>query len=215
MNRFLAGCGTAKMDWKPPSAKCISARSATEAFRRAGGKPLSCAARPLRTPASGQEAVQEEIPPRIIDKLAFYGGVSRMAQQFMTGTGGDYPIMQESAATQEGEILGAQNTAVTPEDLADITTQQFGSKTGSSKPILLTREMIQDSVFDHRGLRQPPGPPQDGQNLEQGVHHHASRRGLAGRGGHLGHGRTHDRRQHGLHLGGGHQPHLRDRPRLS
>ena len=73
--------------------------------------------------ASAQEGVQEEIPPRIIDKLAFYGGVSQMAQQFMTGGGGDFRMMQESAATQEGEILGAQDTAVSTLDLANIGVQ--------------------------------------------------------------------------------------------
>ena len=68
--------------------------------------------------ASGQEAVQEEIPPRIIDKLAFYGGVSQMAQQFMTGTGGDYRIMQEAAAAQVGEILANQNVATADLDIS-------------------------------------------------------------------------------------------------
>ena len=37
---------------------------------------------------SGQEAVEEEIPPRIIDTLTYYGGVARMVQHIMTGTGG-------------------------------------------------------------------------------------------------------------------------------
>ena len=101
--------------------------------------------------ASGQEAVQEEIPPKIIDKLAFYGGVSQMAQQFMTGTGGDYRIMQESAAAQEGEILASQDTATADLDIANITVQSFGSKTASSKSILLTREMLQDSEIDIAG----------------------------------------------------------------
>ena len=97
---------------------------------------------------SGQEAVQEEIPPRIIDRLAFYGGVSRMAQQFLTGTGGEYRIMQMDAASQEGEILAAQDTAVTEQALPNIGVQTFGAKTASSKPILLTRELQQDAVFD-------------------------------------------------------------------
>ena len=100
---------------------------------------------------SGQEAVQEEIPPRIIDKLAFYGGVSQMAQQFMTGTGGEYRVMQEDAASQEGEILGAQNTAVAKLDIANITAVSFGAKTASSKAIVLTREMTQDAEIDIEG----------------------------------------------------------------
>ena len=100
---------------------------------------------------SGQEAVQEEIPPRIIDKLAFYGGVSQVAQQFMTGTGGEYRVMQEDAASQEGEILGAQNTAVAKLDIANIGVVSFGAKTASSKAIVLTREMTQDSQIDIEG----------------------------------------------------------------
>ena len=98
--------------------------------------------------ASGQEAVEEEIPPRIIDTLTYYGGVARMVQHIMTGTGGDYRMMQMDADAQEGEILGAQDTAVSALDVPDITVITFGSKTYSSKPIILTREMIQDSVFD-------------------------------------------------------------------
>ena len=101
--------------------------------------------------ATGIESVQEVIPPRIIDRLAHYGGVSRMAQQFMTGTGGDYRQMQMDASAQEGEILDAQNTAVNPQDLPAIGIINFLSRTGSSRPIIITREMIQDSNFDISG----------------------------------------------------------------
>ena len=97
---------------------------------------------------SGEEAVQEEVPPRIIDRLAYYGGVARMAQGFLTGTGGEYRIPQMDAASQEGEILGAQDTTVTEQALPNIGAQVFGAKTGSSKPILITRELQQDAVFD-------------------------------------------------------------------
>ena len=101
--------------------------------------------------ATGIESVQEVIPPRIIDRLSHYGGVSRMAQQFVTGTGGDYRQMQMDAASQEGEILDAQNTAVNPLDLPEIGIINFLSRTASSRPIILTREMLQDSVFDIQG----------------------------------------------------------------
>ena len=98
--------------------------------------------------ASGQEAVEEEIPPRIIDELTYYGGVAKVAQHITTGTGGEYRMMQMDADAQEGEILGAQDTAVAALDVPAITVITFTSKTYSSKPIILTREMIQDSVFD-------------------------------------------------------------------
>ena len=113
-----------------------------------GGQTFRLEAASASDATSGQEAVQEEIPPRIIDRLAFYGGVSRMAQQFLTGTGGEYRIMQMDAASQEGEILAAQDTAVTEQALPNIGVQTFGAKTASSKPILLTRELQQDVVFD-------------------------------------------------------------------
>ena len=117
------------------------------------GASRSCARRGLRRrprspTTSGQEAVEEEIPPRIIDTLTYYGGVARMVQHIMTGTGGDYRMMQMDADSQEGEILGSQDTAVTALDVPDIGVITFTSKTYSSKPIILTREMIQDSVFD-------------------------------------------------------------------
>ena len=98
--------------------------------------------------ASGQEAVQEEIPPRVIDRLAHYGGVSRMVQQFMTSTGGDYRCLQMDAASQEGELLATQGTEVDDEDLPPIKTINFGALTASSKSIRVTMEMIQDAVFD-------------------------------------------------------------------
>ncbi len=113
-----------------------------------GGQTFRLQAASASDATSGQEAVQEEIPPRIIDRLAFYGGVSRMAQQFLPGTGGEYRIMQMDAASQEGEILAAQDTAVTEQALPNIGVQTFGAKTASSKPILLTRELQQDVVFD-------------------------------------------------------------------
>lgn len=116
-----------------------------------GGQTFRIHAATASDAASGQEAVQEEIPPRVIDRLAHYGGVAQAAQQFMTGTGGEYRVMQMDAASQEGEILGAQDTEVTEQNLPDIGVQTFGAKTASSRPILITREMIQDTVFDIEG----------------------------------------------------------------
>ena len=97
---------------------------------------------------AGGEAVQEQIPPRIIDTLAYYGGVARMVQQFMTGTGGDYRMPQMDAAGQRGRILEAQNTAVNDVPIPAIGIVAFTAKTYTSDSIILTREMVQDAVFD-------------------------------------------------------------------
>lgn len=97
---------------------------------------------------SGSEAVQEKIRPGIIDRLAYYGGVEKMAQQFMTAKGNDFSIMQMDAASQEGELLPRQATDVSAQDIPDIGSVVFQAKTASSKTIGITREMIQDAVFD-------------------------------------------------------------------
>ena len=52
------------------------------------------------------------------------------------------------AASEMGEILGAQATAVAVDDLGDFGPQSFSSKTFSSKSIELSRELLQDAVFD-------------------------------------------------------------------
>jgi len=112
-----------------------------------GGQTFRLAA-PRSDDATGQEAAEETIVPRVIDRLAYFGGVSQAAHQFRTGTGADYRYMQEDAAAQEGTLLAAQNTTVSAQDLAAIGVVTFGAKTVTSRPIVITREMVQDSVFD-------------------------------------------------------------------
>lgn len=98
---------------------------------------------------TGQDAVQETVAPRIVDTLAYYGGTAKVAQHFMTGTGGDYNIPQMDADGDEGYIIGAQNTDRSTDDpLPNITDITFTAKTFTSDFIPVTREMIQDSVFD-------------------------------------------------------------------
>ena len=101
--------------------------------------------------SSGQEAVEETVVPRVVDRLLHYGGVSLAAQQFMTATGNDYRIPQMDATAQEGVIIAGQDTADTEDGLNDIGAVSFGAKTASSKFIYITREMLQDSIFDIQG----------------------------------------------------------------
>ena len=165
--------------------------------------------------SSGQEAVEEEIPPRIIDTLTYFGGVARMSQHIMTGTGGDYRVMQMDADGQEGEILGSQDTAVSALDVPDIGVITFGSKTYSSRPIILTREMIQDSVFDIQRYVERQALAAHRAHLQQGVHCHTERHRAArgNRDRRLG---WRDCRWHGRHcLDGDCGSGLHRQPRLS
>ena len=98
--------------------------------------------------ASGQELVPETVVPSVVDRLAHYGGVSKMAQQFMTSTGNEFRVPQHDEASVEGEILAAQGTDVAAKDLANFGVVTFGARTASSKAIKITREMLQDSIID-------------------------------------------------------------------
>lgn len=130
-------------DWQ---SEMVTGRGESFIERRSPRQPMAATASDA---ASGQEAVEEEIPPRIIDTLDYYGGMrAGVVRTFMTGTGGDFRYMQEDADAQMGEILAAQDTDVSALDIPNITVITFGAKTYSSRPIVLTREMIQDSIFD-------------------------------------------------------------------
>lgn len=99
--------------------------------------------------ASGQEAVQEMVAPTIVDTLSYYGGVSKAAYSFTTTGGGEYRWPHADAADQEGEIEGSQGNAASDLDLPDISPAarpvEFGAKTGNSRWIKLTREMMTDA----------------------------------------------------------------------
>ena len=98
--------------------------------------------------SSGQETVPETIPPSVIDRLAFFGGVARMAHQFRTSDGGEYRFLQHDEVAAEGEIIGTQATNVSDQDIADFTQITFGARTCSSKRVFITREMLQDTIVD-------------------------------------------------------------------
>ena len=95
-----------------------------------------------------ESLVQETIPPRIVERLAYYGGVAKVAQQFMTAQGNPFPIPQMDASAEEGELLAAEATAVTLDDLGNMGNQTFSATTASSKGIQLSRELVNDAVFD-------------------------------------------------------------------
>ena len=102
--------------------------------------------------ATGQELVPETITPNVVDRLKYYGGISRMSQQFMTANGNEFRVPQHDEANVEGEILGAQATDVAIAPLANFGIITFGAKTASSKAIRITREMLSDSIVDVAGF---------------------------------------------------------------
>lgn len=104
--------------------------------------------------ATGEHGTETETRHALIDRLKAYGGVSRVCRQFDTMTGNDYEMPQIDSASQEGEVLDAQNAQVGNEDLPNIGQVVWTSRTHTSKSIRLTREMLQDNVVDIEGYTQ-------------------------------------------------------------
>ena len=102
----------------------------------------------MATRTTAVKTLPREIAPRVVDDLAYFGGVAKMAQQFMTANGNEYRIPNLDAAAQEGEILSSDGTAVSALDLGTFESANFVARTCSSKSINITRELITDSVFD-------------------------------------------------------------------
>lgn len=114
--------------------------------------PASSAFRPQASTASndatGQELIQEVIAPRPVETLAYYGGAEEMAYVFTTAGGGEFRHPQFDESGVKGAVLAAQNTSHGEKDLASFGVVTFQSRTGTSKAIDITREMLQDSQFD-------------------------------------------------------------------
>ena len=134
----LAGAGMEGFSIKLPSLADI------QAMLRYG--PLAISTGDNTNKSS--DLVQETIPPRIVERLAYYGGVAKAAQQFMTAMGNPFPIPQMDARAEEGELLAAEATAITDDDLGNMGNQTFSATTASSKGIQLSRELVNDAVFD-------------------------------------------------------------------
>ena len=90
--------------------------------------------------------------PSVINALQYYGGVAKMSYNFMTGEGNEYRLPYHDEASVEGELLTAQDASVNAKELANFEYAEFGAQTMSSKPITITREMLQDSIIDIAGF---------------------------------------------------------------
>ena len=98
--------------------------------------------------SGGGAAVDEDVSPTLVEHLAYYGGVARMATQFMTAAGGDYRMIQTDSAGQVGMILAAQANAASADDMPVLQQTTFGALTSHSNFVDVTREFVQDAVFD-------------------------------------------------------------------
>lgn len=99
----------------------------------------------------GQTLVQETVYPGIVDHLQHFGGVMPFVNVLVTGTGGDLKYPARDAANEMGVLISQQGTAAMNVDLGTITDITFTSYTYGSNVIRITREIVQDAVFDITG----------------------------------------------------------------
>ena len=100
---------------------------------------------------SGSTLNPQTTRPSVIDALKYYGGISRMAYNFSTGEGNELRMPYHDDTSQEGELLATQNKPVDTMaggKLGNFDFAKFDALTMSSKPIYLTREMLNDSIID-------------------------------------------------------------------
>ena len=93
--------------------------------------------------------------PSVIDALKYYGGIAKMGYNFSTGVGNEYRLPYHDDTSQEGELLATQNETVIQNasgKLSAFSFAKFDAQTMSSKPIYITREMLNDSIIDIAGF---------------------------------------------------------------
>ena len=98
--------------------------------------------------ASGQELVEETVVPEVVERLADYGGLDRLARRIVTSSGNELRFPGADNSNKKGRILGAQDDAAAENNLANFTQVTFYAKTCTSDSMLITREMLEDSIFD-------------------------------------------------------------------
>lgn len=107
-------------------------------------------------PSEGGYLVPDEFRTKLIEKLKAFGGLGSLAERYTTGNGApvEWPTIDDTG--NEGEIVQEGNTFSGGADLV-FGTNSLGSysyMTGgaSGTPLRVSRELIQDSVFDIQAL---------------------------------------------------------------
>lgn len=107
-------------------------------------------------PSEGGYLVPDEFRQKLVERLKAFGGIGGIAERYTTGTGApvEWPTIDDTANT--GEIVQEGNTFSAG---ADVTfgTNALGSYSyvaggGSSTPLRVSRELLQDTAFDIQGL---------------------------------------------------------------
>lgn len=98
------------------------------------------------TDSEGGYTVPEQVATRLIDRLADYSGMRKVAEIIRTSTGGPLSYPTSNGITEVGEIIAENGTASDADPsfgTVSLTPYKYGSKT-----IAVPIELLQDSAID-------------------------------------------------------------------
>ena len=101
--------------------------------------------------SSGQDLVDRDTIPTIVESLKWYGGAMNVCRIISTGRGNKMRVPREDDSDQMGAAVASQGTAITENAPEDITYTDLDAYTFTSRFIDVTNEMIQDNEFDVEG----------------------------------------------------------------
>lgn len=106
-------------------------------------------------PSEGGYLVAPGFRTKLVERLKAFGGIGSISERYTTGNGAptEWPTVDDTANI--GEIVQEGNTFSSGADVA-FGSSQLGSYSymaggGSSTPIRVSRELLQDSEFDFEG----------------------------------------------------------------
>lgn len=89
---------------------------------------------------------------RLVERMKAFGGIADVADEFNTATGNNLPWPTLDDTSNVGEIVAEGGTFSSGADLtigaAELTAYRYMAGGGSSLPLRLSVELVQDSAFD-------------------------------------------------------------------
>jgi HK97 family phage major capsid protein len=101
----------------------------------------------VTTATDGQETIPQGFVPRLERAMLAFGGMLQVAEVMNTASGNDLPWPTANDTTNKGALLAEATTIGSSVDPAfsSVTLEAFKY---SSKPVLVSAELLQDSAFD-------------------------------------------------------------------
>lgn len=108
------------------------------------------------TGTTGGYLVPEGFRNKIVERMKAFGGVANDAEEITTETGNDLPWPTVDDTANVGEIVQEGNTFSAGADLvfgeASLSAYKYMAGGGSSLPLRVSVELLQDAAFDVEGL---------------------------------------------------------------